>query len=87
VLHPDHHGQGYGREAAVEVLRLGFEGLGLHRIIGRCDAHNHASARLLERLGMRREAHFRENEFFKGEWADEYVYALLANEWQANEHS
>src|SRR5579864_873322 len=38
VLHPDHHGRGYGYEAAVEMLRLGFEGLGLHRIIGRCDA-------------------------------------------------
>ncbi len=59
VLHPDHHGQRYGREAATEMLRLGFEGLGLHRIIGRCDARNDASARLMERLGMRREAHFR----------------------------
>ena len=87
VLHPDHHGQGYGREAAVEMLRLGFAGLGLHRIIGRCDARNDASARLMERLRMRREAHFRENEFFKGEWADEYVYALLATEWETNDRS
>ncbi len=84
VLHPGHHGQGYGREAATEMLRLGFEELGLHRIIGRCDARNDASARLMERLGMRREAHFRQNEVFKGEWGDEYVYALLAAEWTAN---
>lgn len=81
VLHPDQHGRGYGREAALEMLRLGFEGLSLHRIIGRCDARNDASARLMERLGMRREAHFRENEWVKGEWCDEYVYALLAAEW------
>jgi RimJ/RimL family protein N-acetyltransferase len=86
VLHPDHQGQGYGREAAVEVLWLGFEELGLHRISGRCDARNTASARLMERLGMRREAHFRQNEFFKGAWGDEYVYALLATEWQADQH-
>jgi len=84
VLHPDYHGHGYGREAAMAMLRLGFEGLGLHRIIGRCDARNDASARLMERLGMRREAHFRQNEVFKGEWGDEYVYALLAAEWAAN---
>ncbi len=85
VLHPDHHSQGYGREAAVEMLRLGFAGLGLHRIIGRCDARNDASARLMERLGMRREAHFRQNEVFKGEWGDEYVYAILAAEWNAHD--
>jgi len=84
VLHPDYHGRGYGREAALEMLRLGFEGLGLHRIIGRCDARNDASARLMERLGMRREAHFRQNEVFKGAWGDEYVYALLAAEWAAH---
>src|SRR5579884_1333085 len=82
VLHPDQHGRGYGREAAVEMLRLGFEGLGLHRIIGRCDGRNEASARLMERLGMRREAHFRENEIVKGEWCDEYVYAMLSSEWR-----
>lgn len=83
VLHPDYHGRGYAHEATTAVLRLGFEGLRLHRIIGRCDARNVPSARLLARLGMRREAHFRQNELFKGEWSDEYVYALLAAEWEA----
>jgi len=83
VFHPDHHGRGYAGEAAVVMLRLGFDGLGLHRIIGRCDGRNAASARLMERLGMRREAHFRENEIVKGEWSDEYVYAMLAAEWAA----
>lgn len=83
VLHPDHHGQGFGREAAVEMLRFGFEQMRLHRIIGRCDGRNEASAHLMERLGMRREAHLRENEFVKGEWCDELVYAMLTKEWQA----
>ena len=81
VFHPDYHGKGYAFEAAREMLRLGFDELGLHRIIGRCDARNTASARLLERLGMRREAHFRENEWFKGEWGDELIYAMLDREW------
>jgi RimJ/RimL family protein N-acetyltransferase len=81
VFHPDHHGHGYAGEAATEMLRLGFEGLGLHRIIGRADGRNAASARLLEKLGMRREAYFVQNEFVRGEWTDEVVYAMLASEW------
>jgi RimJ/RimL family protein N-acetyltransferase len=81
VFHPDHHGHGYAGEAVEVLLRLGFAGLGLHRIIGRCDARNVSSARLLERLGMRREAHFVHNEIFKGEWGDELLYAMLDHEW------
>lgn len=84
VLHPDHQRRGYAREAAVEMLRLGFEHLGLHRIVGRCEVRNAASARVLERLGMRREAHLRENEWVKGRWDDEYVYAMLVREWRAS---
>jgi RimJ/RimL family protein N-acetyltransferase len=82
VLHPDHQGRGYATEATALLLRLGFEELELHRIVGRLDARNEASARVLERLGMRREALLRENEFVKGEWADELVYAILASEWR-----
>ena len=81
VMHPDHHGHGYATEGARLMLRLGFEDLGLHRIIGRCDARNTSSARLLERLGMRREAHQIENAFIKGEWTDELEYAMLDREW------
>ncbi|MBB6170940.1 RimJ/RimL family protein N-acetyltransferase [Nocardiopsis mwathae] len=81
VLHPGYHGKGYASEAAVEMLRLGFEQLKLHRIIGRCDPRNTGSARLMERLGMRKEAHFIESEIFKGEWGGELHYAMLATEW------
>jgi len=83
VFHPDHHGKGFAAEAATELLRLGFEELGLHRIIGRCDGRNTASATLMERLGMRKEAHLRENEVVKGEWTDELVFAMLEDEWKA----
>ena len=82
VVHPDHHGRGYATEAVGALLRLGFERYDLHRIVGRLDARNRASARVLERLGMRLEAHFRENEYLKGEWTDEQVYAILADEWR-----
>jgi RimJ/RimL family protein N-acetyltransferase len=81
VFHPDFHGHGYGTEAATELLRLGFEHLRLHRLIGRCDARNTASAALMRRLGMRQEAHFVRNEFLKGEWTDELVFAMLEDEW------
>lgn len=85
VFHPDQQGRGLAREAAELVLGLGFGQLGLHRIIGRCDARNESSARLMRRLGMRLEARFVQNELFKGEWADELVYALLNQEWQARQ--
>jgi RimJ/RimL family protein N-acetyltransferase len=86
VFHPGFGGRGLATEAASAILRLGFKapndgGLGLHRVIGRLDARNTPSARLLERLGMRCEAHFVENEFVKGEWTDEVVYAILHREW------
>lgn len=83
VLHPDHHGRGYASEAVSALLTLGFESLGLHRIIGRCDPRNRASWLLMERLGMRREAYLRESEFIKGEWCDELIYAMLEAEWRA----
>jgi RimJ/RimL family protein N-acetyltransferase len=82
VFHPEHHGRGYATEAARILLRLAFEDLGLHRVIGRLEARNAASARVLERLGMRREAHLVENEYVKGEWQSEVVYALLDREWR-----
>ncbi|HEX8866782.1 MAG TPA: GNAT family N-acetyltransferase [Lentzea sp.] len=81
-LHPGFQGKGYAGEVAAEMLRLGFEELGLHRIIAQCDPRNEPSWRLMERLGMRREAHFRHNEIFKGEWGDLFVYAMLAEECQ-----
>jgi len=88
VFHAGYGGRGLATEAASAVLRLGFKppidgGLGLHRVIGRLDARNTPSARVLERLGMRREAHFVENEFVKGEWTDEVVYSILHREWLA----
>jgi RimJ/RimL family protein N-acetyltransferase len=81
IVHPDHQGRGYATEAAGAVLRIGFEEARLHRIVGRTEARNVASAGVLERLGMRREAHLIENEYVKGEWQSELVYALLAQEW------
>ena len=83
AFHPDHQGLGYATEAAEAVLRFAFEELKLHRVIGRLEARNAASARVLEKLGMRREAHLIENEYVKDEWQSELDYAILDREWRA----
>jgi RimJ/RimL family protein N-acetyltransferase len=83
VLNPDFGGRGYATEAANAMLRLGFDGLGLHRIVARIDERNESSARLARRLNMREEARLVHNEFFKGEWSTELDFAMLADEWPA----
>lgn len=82
TLAPAARGKGYGTEAADAVLRLGFEELAMHRIEARLDALNTASAALCERLGMRLEARFVDKWRYKGQWATELVYAILADEWR-----
>jgi RimJ/RimL family protein N-acetyltransferase len=81
MFHPDHQGRGYATEASQAVVRLAFETYDLHRLYARLEARNIASARVLEKLGMRREATLVENEWVKGEWQSEAIYALLAREW------
>jgi RimJ/RimL family protein N-acetyltransferase len=82
IVNPDHQGHGYATEAAEALLELGFETYDLHRIVGRLEPRNAASAAVLERLGMRKEAHLIENEWVKGEWQSEALYAILAREWR-----
>jgi len=81
IFHPDHQGRGYATEACRQVLGIAFEHYGLHRVFARLDARNDASARLLARLGMRQEAHLVANEWLKGEWTDELVFAILDREY------
>jgi ribosomal-protein-alanine N-acetyltransferase len=81
------HGQGYATDAAVAVLHYGFAALPLHRIIATCQPQNVAAWRVMEKLRMRREAHFRKClRRPENQWWDEYFYALLDEEWfKANE--
>jgi RimJ/RimL family protein N-acetyltransferase len=87
VLHPDHQGRGYATEAGREMVRIAFEELQLHRVVGRLEARNTASSRVLERLGMRLEARLIENEWIKSEWQSELVYAVLDREWRAQQEA
>lgn len=76
-------GQGYATEAVRRLLDYLFSDLLLHRVRANCDPDNTASARLLERVGMRREGHLLQSLWFKERWADEYWYAILREEWLA----
>jgi RimJ/RimL family protein N-acetyltransferase len=81
TLAPAHQGRGYATEALRGLLGHAFGTLGLHRVVAVTDALNAPAAALLERVGMRREAHFHENVFFKGSWGSEFVFAVLDHEW------
>ncbi|MDR7309720.1 RimJ/RimL family protein N-acetyltransferase/predicted enzyme related to lactoylglutathione lyase [Nocardioides luteus] len=81
VINPEFHGRGFATETARALLGLAFDGLGLHRVTARVDERNTASARVVERLGMRKEAVAREADWFKGEWTTLVHYAMLESEW------
>jgi ribosomal-protein-alanine N-acetyltransferase len=79
-----HQRRGYATEAAGALLAHAFVTLRRHRVVATCQPENIASWRVMEKLGMRREAHFRQALLREtGEWWDEYFYALLAEEYFA----
>jgi RimJ/RimL family protein N-acetyltransferase len=82
-LHPDFHGGGYMTEAASAGLDIAFGEIGLHRVRADLDPRNAASIALCRRLGLREEAYFVEDLWFRGAWADTGIYAILDREWAA----
>lgn len=74
---------GYATEGTRALLHLAFSNLKLHRVWATCDVRNHASYRVMEKLGMRREAIFKKDVLQKGEWRNSYMYAVLAEEWDS----
>jgi RimJ/RimL family protein N-acetyltransferase len=81
---PQFQKQGLATEATRALLDHAFRVIGLHRIYGITDPRNTPSIKLMQRLGMRQEAHFRKNLWFKGEWADDVVFAVLEEEWSSS---
>ena len=74
-------GHGFATEALTCLLDHLFRQMQVHRVVADTDPANLSSWSLLERLGMRREGHLHQSLLFKGQWADEYVYGTLAEEW------
>lgn len=87
VFNSNYQGKGYATESCIRVMDYVFKELDARRIIAECDPQNPPSWKLLERLKMRREGHFRQNiYFFKDKndipiWKDTYEYGILKNEW------
>ncbi len=82
ILGQAFEGNGYATEAVTALLDYLFFAEKLHRVFASTSPENAKSWRLMERLGMRREAHFRRNCFVDDTWGDEYIYAVLEEEWR-----
>ena len=85
TVHRNYWRQGYGTEIGKTMLKLGFDTLNLRRIIAGCNARNQGSYKIMEKIGMRREAHFikaqQGNSVLNYEWCDRFQYAILQEEW------
>jgi RimJ/RimL family protein N-acetyltransferase len=81
TVSPSHQGLGYATEAVKAILSYLFKGLGKHRVFASVDPHNVAVARLFERIGMRKEAHFVESLWVNEQWVDDVIFAILEREW------
>lgn len=83
TIDPEQQRRGYGQEAVRAALGALFGDLEAHRVIASVDPRNGASMALLPKLGFRKEAHHRRSLWLKGEWVDDVIFALLAEEWRA----
>ena len=83
ILNPSFQKKGYASEAARALVEYSFQNHEVHRIMARCDPKNPASWRLLEKIGFRREGHFKQVGTFRNDetgnplWHDAYEYGLL----------
>ena len=80
ILNPVYSGSGYTREALSALFDLAFGHFGIHRLQVRSDGRNHNSIKLMQNMGMRLEAHYREHALFQGEWDEELHFAILDRE-------
>ena len=86
IVRPGHEGGGVGTATARALLAAAFDGLGLRRVTAAANLDNHASVRVLEKAGMRRERHAVQALWHHElGWLDEVGYALLAEEWVARQ--
>lgn len=81
TLAPQHQGRGYATEAARRLLDYLFGRLQKHRVTASADPRNKASIRVMKRLGMRPEAHFKKSYWTGKAWTDDVLYAVLRKEW------
>lgn len=80
TLAPSSQGRGIASEALAGLQDLVFDQEGAHRVVASCDSRNVAVARLLTRIGFRKESRQVDAEWFEGEWITLDEYALLASD-------
>lgn len=80
-LNPDYWNKGYATEVVKQILNFCFKNLKLHRVIAGCAIENIASIRVLEKTGFVKEAHHRKILPIRGEWVDNYEYAILEEDY------
>lgn len=80
-VHPDHWGKGYATEALTKLINFAFHDLRLHRIEAGCAVENLASIKVLEKVGMTKEGRKRKKLPIRGEWKDNFFYAILEEDY------
>lgn len=63
------------------MLEFAFTNLELHRVTAAIGPDNHASLRVVDRLGFKREGVLRDHVFTNGSWRDSVLYSILSGEW------
>lgn len=81
-LLPESWGKGYATEIAKQLLEIGFEQIGLHRLCASCHIDNKKSEHIMKKIGMTKEGQLRKVRFKNGDWHDELRYSVLKEEWQ-----
>lgn len=82
TLRKKSHGKGYAVESLDSLFTYLFNELNKHRITTSIDPENTKSIKLIETLGFRKEAHFKQSLFINNKWVDDLVYSILASEWK-----
>jgi ribosomal-protein-alanine N-acetyltransferase len=82
AMKPEYWGNGYMQEALTKVVEFGFNEFCLHSIEANVSPGNVGSIKLLEKLGFKKEAYFREDYLYNGRFLDTVIYSLLEMDFQ-----
>lgn len=77
MLHPDYWRKGIIGEALIKTIAFGFEEMNLHTIKANINTGNNASRQMLIKHGFVKEAHFKQDYYFRGQFLDSEIYGLL----------
>jgi ribosomal-protein-alanine N-acetyltransferase len=82
TLKPEFWGNGFMKEAMLNVFNFGFSDLKLHSLEANINPQNDNSRAILTKMGFQKEAYFRENYYYNGDYLDSEIYSLLKTDYQ-----